>query len=100
MRSESIVGTCVRTSRCTAPLAAPGSATSARKSIAWAAATISTESTARTLATTSRSLRTEVQPIETWSSWLPDVGMVSTLDGCASTLFSLTSDAAVYCAIM
>ena len=75
-------------------------ASAARKSSACEAARISTARTARTLATTSRSLRIDVQPIETWSSWLPEVGMVSTLAGCASTLFSLTSDAAVYCAII
>ena len=38
--------------------------------------------------------------MDTWSSCLPDVGIVSTLDGWASTLFSLTSDAAVYWASM
>src|SRR6202041_2834645 len=54
----------------------------------------------RTFDTTSRSLRTLVQPIDTWSSCLPEVGMVSTLAGWASTLFSLTSDAAVYWASM
>ena len=38
--------------------------------------------------------------MDTWSSCLPEVGMVSTLAGCASTLFSLTRDAAVYWASM
>jgi hypothetical protein len=38
--------------------------------------------------------------IDTWSSWLADVGSESTLAGCARLLFSLASDAAVTCAIM
>ena len=38
--------------------------------------------------------------METWSSWLALDGMESTLAGCASTLFSETSAAAVYCTIM
>ena len=41
-----------------------------------------------------------VVPIETWSSWLAEVGIESTDAGCASTLFSLTSEAAVYCEII
>jgi len=32
----------------------------------------------------------------TWSSWLPEVGIESTLAGEASSLFSDTSAAAVY----
>ena len=36
----------------------------------------------------------------TWSSWLPDVGIESTTAGEANTLFSDTSAAAVYCAII
>lgn len=36
----------------------------------------------------------------TWSSWLAEVGRLSTLAGCASDLFSLASDAAVTCAIL
>ncbi len=39
-------------------------------------------------------------PIDTWSSWPALVGIESTLAGCASTLFSETSDAATYCGIM
>src|SRR6185437_12238679 len=99
-RSMSIRGTADRTTACTAFSGTLGSATSARRSIPWAAQQISTARQARTLPTTSRSLRTEVQPIDTWSSCLPEVGMVSTLAGWASTLFSLTSEAAVYCASM
>ena len=38
--------------------------------------------------------------IETWSSWLAEVGIESTLAGWASVLFSATSAAAVTCAIM
>ena len=36
----------------------------------------------------------------TWSSWLAEVGRLSTLAGCASDLFSDASAAAVTCAIM
>ena len=36
----------------------------------------------------------------TWSSWLPDVGIESTLAGWASPLHSLTRAACVYWAIM
>ena len=38
--------------------------------------------------------------METWSSWLADVGKLSTLDGCANALFSLANAAAVTCAII
>ena len=38
--------------------------------------------------------------IDTWSSWLAEVGSESTLAGCASDLFSEASAAAVTCAIM
>ena len=38
--------------------------------------------------------------METWSSWLAEVGRLSTLAGCASDLFSEASAAAVTCAIM
>ncbi|KAG0755560.1 hypothetical protein G6F22_020575 [Rhizopus arrhizus] len=38
--------------------------------------------------------------MDTWSSWLAEVGMLSTLAGCASALLSLASAAAVTCAIM
>ena len=36
----------------------------------------------------------------TWSSWLAEVGRLSTEAGCASDLFSEASAAAVTCAIM
>ena len=38
--------------------------------------------------------------METWSSRFALLGMLSTLAGCESILFSLTSAAAVTCAIM
>src|SRR5699024_8231009 len=39
-------------------------------------------------------------PILTWSSWLADDGIESTLAGRASVLFSETSEAALYCIII
>ena len=39
-------------------------------------------------------------PIDTWSSWLSEVGIVSTLTGCASARSSATRAAAVYWATM
>ena len=39
-------------------------------------------------------------PMLTWSSWSPELGMESTLAGWQRTLFSATSAAAVYWAIM
>lgn len=45
-------------------------------------------------------MRAANPPMLTWSSLLPDVEIESTLEGWASTLFSLTSPAAVQCAIM
>jgi hypothetical protein len=47
-----------------------------------------------------RAWRAAAAPIETWSSWFADVGIESTDDGWASTLFSDASAAAVYCAII
>ena len=44
--------------------------------------------------------RAEMVPMLTWSSVLAEDGIVSTLAGCASTLFSLTSAAEVYCTSM
>ena len=41
-----------------------------------------------------------IEPMLLWSSWFAEVGMESTLAGCASTLFSDTREAAVYCAII
>ena len=99
-RSVSIRGTRDLTRACTARSGSLGCAIDARRSMPWVAQQISTARQARTLPTTSRSLRTAVQPIDTWSSCLPDVGIVSTLAGWASTLFSLTREAAVYCASM
>src|SRR5277367_2475924 len=85
--STSIRGTELRTSACTACSGTLGDATEARRSKPWIAQQISTARQARTLATTSRSLRTDVHPTDTWSSCLPEVGMVSTEAGCASTYF-------------
>ena len=51
-------------------------------------------------ATTSRALRAAIGPMLTWSSWFAEVGIESTEAGCASGLFSLTSAAAVTCAII
>ena len=45
-------------------------------------------------------LRAEMVPMLTWSSLLAEVGMESTQAGWERTLFSETSAAAVYCAIM
>ena len=82
------------------PRPARARAVPARRSIAWAAQSSSTARTVDTFASTSPALRAACQPIETWSSWLPLVGMLSTPAGWASTLFSATSDAAVYWASM
>ena len=53
-----------------------------------------------TFDSTVRSLRAACVDIETWSSALAPVGMESTEAGWASTLFSETIEAAVYCRIM
>ena len=47
-----------------------------------------------------RNLRAADHPIETWSSCIADEGMESTLAGVANRLFSLTSAACVYWAII
>jgi len=47
-----------------------------------------------------RAFRAANAPIDTWSSWFAEVGMESTDDGWARTLFSDTRAAEVYCAIM
>jgi hypothetical protein len=99
-RSVSIGSTTSRTAACTAAAAGPGAATSARRSIAWAAQSTSTARIVATFSSTSTALRAACQPIETWSSWLPLVGMLSTPAGWASTRSSATSDAAVYWASM
>ena len=54
----------------------------------------------RVFSTTFFSLLAAVIPIETKSSLFPEVVIESTDAGCASTLFSLTSAAAVTCGIM
>ena len=45
-------------------------------------------------------VRAAVVPMETKSSWLAEEGIESTEAGCASTLFSLTIEAAEYCTII
>src|ERR1035441_9400402 len=72
----------------------------ARKSIACAAAMASMASVLRVFSTTLFSLFAAVMPMETKSSLFPDVVIESTDAGCASTLFSLTSAAAVTCGTM
>ena len=49
-----------------------------------------------TPSSTRRAWRAAMEPIETWSSWFADVGMLSTDAGWASTLFSEARAAAVY----
>ncbi len=49
---------------------------------------------------TRRALRADQPPMETWSSLPAEVGIESTDDGCESTLFSDTNEAAVQWAIM
>ena len=61
---------------------------------AWAAHKSSIARMRSTLVQMLRALRAAVTPIETWSSWLALVGIVSTDAGCAQTLFSLASEAA------
>ena len=52
------------------------------------------------LSRTRRSLIAAAQPMETWSSCMPEVGSESTLAGEASRRFSATMPAAVYWAII
>ena len=47
-----------------------------------------------------RSLRAALQPIDTWSSCIADVGIDSTLAGAARRRFSATIAACVYCTII
>ena len=83
------------------PGARPGSCASpassaSRRSSACAAQSSSIARIRSTCASTVRAWRAAVGPIETWSSWFALVGIESTDDGCASTLFSEASAAAVY----
>ena len=50
--------------------------------------------------TIDRSFNALVIPMETWSSFPPEVVMLSTLAGCASTRASLTRAAAATCTVM
>src|SRR5581483_11358287 len=77
----------------------PGSS-GARNSTPWTPASSSIAKAHSAFASTCQAFKPAAFPIETWSSWPALVGIESTLAGCASTLFSLTSDAATYCGIM
>src|SRR5438067_11125917 len=68
----------------------------ARRSSARADASSSTARIWVRLSMTERSLSAAPQPIDTWSSCMPEVGIESTLAGAASRRFSATSAAAVY----
>src|SRR5437016_4550371 len=70
-----------------------------RQSTACAATISSMASAFRTLKRIVRIFRAACADIETWSSAFAPVGIESTEAGWASTLFSDTSDAAVYCAL-
>ena len=69
-------------------------------SMPCAAASASMPTTTAVLSTMSARRRAAKVAIDTWSSWLAEVGRLSTLAGCASDLFSEASAAAVTCAIM
>jgi hypothetical protein len=71
-----------------------------RKSIPCAAASSSIATMFAVLSAMSPRRRAAKVAIDTWSSWLAEVGSESTLAGCASDLFSEASAAAVTCAIM
>ncbi len=71
-----------------------------RYSRPWAAQISSMASTRAVLSRTWDSFLPAPQPIETWSSWEPEVGIDSTEAGWARTRFSATRAAAVYWAIM
>ncbi len=64
------------------------------KSQAWAAASSSMATTAAAFSIIGSRRRAPCAAIETWSSWLAEVGMESTLAGKAFCLFSDTSAAA------
>src|SRR5438477_1698599 len=98
-RSGPTPATCLRSAARTAPVAGDGSR-GRRSSCARAAAHSSTARMWATLSRTVRSFNAAPQPIETWSSCIPDVGTESTLAGAASRRFSATSAAAVYWATM
>ena len=89
----------MRTSSRAARTPTPG-CNGARNSIPWTPARSSIARTRSTLASTCQAFTPAALPIETWSSWPALVGIESTLAGCESTLFSLTSEAATYWGIM
>ena len=88
-----------RTSACTRASGAEVASPSSR-SIAWHAHRISIARTSRASSTARSALSAAAMLMLTWSSLLPDVGIVSTLAGCASVLSSEVSAAAVTCAII
>jgi hypothetical protein len=61
---------------------------------------ISMPTTPAAFSTIPSNRRAPCAAIETWSSWLAEVGIESTLAGKARCLFSETSAAAVTCGIM
>src|SRR5712692_1046586 len=98
-RSGPTPAMCLRTRSLTAAVAGAGTS-GARRSSARAAATSSTARMLIRLSSTVRSFRAAPQPIDTWSSCMPEVGTESTLAGAARRRFSATSEAAVYWATM
>src|SRR5216683_2424351 len=98
-RSGPTPAMCLRTTSRTAAVAGAGKR-GARKSSARAAATSSTARMLVRLSSTVRSFSAAPQPIDTWSSCMPEVGTESTLAGAARRRFSATSEAAVYWATM
>src|ERR1700682_1998631 len=71
-----------------------------RKSMPCAAASSSIEAIPEVLSAMSERRRAAKADIDTWSSWLAEVGSESTLAGWASDLFSEASAAAVAWAVM
>src|SRR5712692_805137 len=98
-RSGPTPAMCLRTASRTAAVAGAGTS-GPRKSSARAAATSSTARMLVRLSSTVRSFSAAPQPIDTWSSCMPEVGTESTLAGAARRRFSATSEAAVYWATM
>ena len=83
----------------TAPVQGDG-ARGLRSARARALASSSMASTSQKASSDVRSLRAACQPIDTWSSCIPDDGIESTLAGVASRFISETSAACEYWAIM
>src|ERR1019366_5392863 len=98
-RSSPSGGAMARTASRTRRNSGPGSKGS-RYRRASAAASSSMAAMYSPFSTMVRSLRAAVMPMETWSSWPPEVGTLSTLAGWASTLHSLSSETAATWPIM